>query len=157
MHDIILDRTRSVSMSCITCLLSCMRAALRNQVALLMGTVLKLWGPVIIIIICSDNSTIDDLEDALIIIYLSLNLTCVQDCFMGALLRGTGTRRGPLKQPTFMHNAIHTHVNKIQTSAPFYQHGLTLIPAWIGNYMPSKVWGEITYPFLNFNGCTVQV
>ena len=24
-------------------------------------------------------------------------------------------------------------------------------------YMPRKVWGEITYPFLNFNGCTVEV
>ena len=36
-------------------------------------------------------------------------------------------------------------------------HGLTLIPAWITNYMPGKVWGEITYPFLNFNGYTVEV
>ena len=35
--------------------------------------------------------------------------------------------------------------------------GLTLIPAWISNYMPGKVWDEITYPFLNFNGCTVEV
>ena len=34
---------------------------------------------------------------------------------------------------------------------PFYQHGLTLIPTWISNHMPSNVWGEITYPFLNFN------
>ena len=40
------------------------------------------------------------------------------------------------------------HVNK---------HGLTLIPAWISNDMLSKVWDEITYPFLNFNGCTVEV
>ena len=40
---------------------------------------------------------------------------------------------------------------------PFYWHGLTLIPAWISNHMPSKVWGEITYPFPNFNGCTVEV
>ena len=23
--------------------------------------------------------------------------------------------------------------------------------------MPSKVWDEITYPFLNFNGCTIEV
>ena len=23
--------------------------------------------------------------------------------------------------------------------------------------MPSKVWDEITYPFLNFNGATVEV
>ena len=31
------------------------------------------------------------------------------------------------------------------------------IPAWISNDMPSKVWDEIAYPFLNFNGCTVEV
>ena len=30
-----------------------------------------------------------------------------------------------------------------------------LIPAWISNYMPIKVWDEITYPFPNFNGCTI--
>ena len=40
---------------------------------------------------------------------------------------------------------------------PFYWHGLTLIQAWISNYMPGKVWDEITYPFLNFNGATVEV
>ena len=34
---------------------------------------------------------------------------------------------------------------------------LTLIPAWISNHLPSKVWDEITYPFLNFNSCTVEV
>ena len=39
----------------------------------------------------------------------------------------------------------------------FYLHGLTLIPAWISNHAPCKVWDEITYPFLNFNGCTVEV
>ena len=34
---------------------------------------------------------------------------------------------------------------------------LTLIPAWISNYIPSKVWDEITYPFPNFNGVSVEV
>ena len=34
---------------------------------------------------------------------------------------------------------------------------LTLIPAWISNPMPINVWDEITYPFPNFNGCTVKV
>ena len=34
---------------------------------------------------------------------------------------------------------------------------LTLIPAWIGNHMPCKVWDQITYPFPNFNGSTVEV
>ena len=42
-------------------------------------------------------------------------------------------------------------------SGPFYKHGLTLIPARISNYIHYKVWDEITYPFLNFNGATVEV
>ena len=45
----------------------------------------------------------------------------------------------------------------IKTSGPFYEHGLTLIPAWISNYIHYNVWDEITYPFLNFNGVTVEV
>ena len=36
-------------------------------------------------------------------------------------------------------------------------HGLTLIPAWISNYIQSKMWDKITHPFLNFNGTTVEV
>ena len=48
-------------------------------------------------------------------------------------------------------------VELIGVCGPFYYHGLTLIPAWISNYMPCKVWDEITYPFLNFNGSTVEV
>ena len=40
----------------------------------------------------------------------------------------------------------------INTRAPFYSHGLTLIPAWINNHIHYKVWDEITYPFLNFDG-----
>ena len=39
----------------------------------------------------------------------------------------------------------------------FYLHGLTLIPVWISNYIHYKLWDEITYPFLNFNSCTVEV
>ena len=34
---------------------------------------------------------------------------------------------------------------------------ITLIPAWISNPMPSKVWDEIAYPFLNFKGCTAEI
>ena len=40
---------------------------------------------------------------------------------------------------------------------PFYHHGLTLILAWICNHMPTTMWDEITHPFLNFNGCTIEV
>ena len=28
--------------------------------------------------------------------------------------------------------------------------------AWISIYIHYKLWDEITYPFLNFNGCTVE-
>ena len=38
-----------------------------------------------------------------------------------------------------------------------YKQGLTFIPAWRSNHMPGKVWDEITYPFLNVNGATVEV
>ena len=45
----------------------------------------------------------------------------------------------------------------INPGASFYLYGLTLIPAWISNYIHYKVWDEITYPFRNFNGATVEV
>ena len=32
----------------------------------------------------------------------------------------------------------------VNTWCPFYKHGLTLIPAWISNYIHYKVWDEIT-------------
>ena len=39
----------------------------------------------------------------------------------------------------------------------FTLHGLTLIPTRISNYIHYDMWDEITYPSLNFNGCTVEV
>ena len=59
--------------------------------------------------------------------------------------------------PDLMQQPIPRGNNYDISSGPFYKHGLTLIPAWISNHMPRKVWDEITYPFLNFNGCTVGV
>ena len=43
------------------------------------------------------------------------------------------------------------------TRGLFDSHGLTLIPTWKSYHLPGKVWDEITYPFLNFNGATVEV
>ena len=40
--------------------------------------------------------------------------------------------------------------------SPFYLHGLTLIQTWINNYIHYDVWDEIAYPFINFNGRTVE-
>ena len=54
--------------------------------------------------------------------------------------------------------SVYTQQCDIQTtSAPFYWHGLTLIPAWISNHIHYEMYDEITYPFLNFNGATVEV
>ena len=36
-------------------------------------------------------------------------------------------------------------------------HGLTLIPTRISNHMSNKVLGEITYPFPNSSGATVEI
>ena len=44
-----------------------------------------------------------------------------------------------------------------QIRGSFYQRESTWILAWSSNHMPSKMWDEITYPFPNFNGCTVDV
>ena len=42
-----------------------------------------------------------------------------------------------------------TSDDKVGTIAPVATlHGLTLVPTWISNHMPSKVWDEITYPLL---------
>ena len=41
--------------------------------------------------------------------------------------------------------------------APNYQQWLTIIRAWIRNYIHHKMWGEITYPFTNVNSTAVGV
>ena len=33
-------------------------------------------------------------------------------------------------------------VKTVNTTGAFYWHGLSLIPAWISNYMPCKLWDE---------------
>ena len=48
---------------------------------------------------------------------------------------------------------VITHITK----GPIYLHDLTLFSAWISNHRPDKVSDEIYYPFLNVNGCTVEV
>ena len=44
-----------------------------------------------------------------------------------------------------------------QSWGPFYQHRLTLIQPWLSDHLPNKVWNETTYPFTNFNDCTIEV
>ena len=44
------------------------------------------------------------------------------------------------------YKALHLYLDRDSSGAPFYEHGLTLIPTRINNNMPSKVCNEITYP-----------
>ena len=45
-----------------------------------------------------------------------------------------------------------THCRRV-----FYQHWLTLIPAWTSNRIPSKVRGQITYSFPYLNSAAFEV
>ena len=41
---------------------------------------------------------------------------------------------------------LASHLVTWSMDQPFYEHDLTLAPAGISNYMPRRMWGEITYP-----------
>ena len=49
------------------------------------------------------------------------------------------------------------HVSERGCWDPFYWHGLTLIPLWMNNHIPSKSWDKIPYPLQNYKGGTVEV
>ena len=51
----------------------------------------------------------------------------------------------------------HHLANATDSRGPFQEHGLTLIPTRISNDTHIKVGDEITYPFPNVNGGTVEV
>ena len=62
----------------------------------------------------------------------------------------------------------HVSLIKIALWKPYYGSGachsgdslwtwINIIPARINNYIYYNVWGEITFPFPNFNGATVEV
>ena len=78
---------------------------------------------------------------------------------------GIYTRQGPLDllktaiTKMCSHIAFRhcTHCTPSSTWAPFTDKSLTLIPARISIHITSIVWDEITYPFPNSNGCTVEV
>ena len=75
-------------------------------------------------------------------IHSSVAFSCLVSC-LGLSKKNSSTKR--------------YSVSMFTSRPPCYKHGLTLIPAWIRNYTLGKVWDEITYPFLNFSGCTVEV
>ena len=66
-------------------------------------------------------------------------------------------------KPLFYHSIDDPGYQKVLTDenpdiwGRFYLHGLTSIPAWISYQTLSKLQDGITYPFLNFSGCTIKV
>ena len=65
------------------------------------------------------------------------------------------------RHPRGFHPNVRAHVSfGFRTSSStdaFYWHGLTLIPAWINNYIDYKVCYWITFPSLNISGVAIEV
>ena len=61
------------------------------------------------------------------------------------------------KQFPLNFNYIGKIVSAMGTMCPFYYYGLTFTTTWISNYTCYRVWYEITYPFSNINGKTIEV
>ena len=55
-----------------------------------------------------------------------------------------------------LHTVLCLQLWGFVSRGPFYKHGLTLIAAWMSNYMLNKVWDEITNPFPNFT-CSYEI
>ena len=54
-------------------------------------------------------------------------------------------------------NSQNTHESrKLDAMGLLNSCGSTWIPAWISIHIPNELWGEITYPFLNLNGETIE-
>ena len=68
------------------------------------------------------------------------------------------THKQILKEYQMYTKALHTTLVKLARSqGPLYLHGLTLIPAWINNYIHYKVWDKNYLSIPNVNGATVEV
>ena len=56
-----------------------------------------------------------------------------------------------------MHFCLKPYRDSFYRLGPFYSQGISLIPAWINNYIQYKVWDDITNQFLSLNGVEVDV
>ena len=82
---------------------------------------------------------------------------CVFQC--GDRKSRVSFRKYSLSFYDFIHNhfmLINVYKNPLRWPRTYYLYRLSLIPAWISNYIQHKVWDEITWPFPNFNGGTVS-
>ena len=91
------------------------------------------------------------------------NKVCILKAFL-SLLSSLFATKPPWNECHIILLTIHQNKAKCSqattdgvTRDPFYKRSLTLILAWVTNDSHHKIRDEITYPFLNFNGGTVEV
>ena len=74
-------------------------------------------------------------------------------------LRALGLKSNHVKKGTCLHfNQVEPLTDSSGSLSDLRcQHALTLILAWLNNYIHCTVWDGITYPFTNFNGTTIRV
>ena len=77
----------------------------------------------------------------------------IEKCKKAGVKRTLTVKRAKATKTVFVlykrHNSMFLMLRLIIVAycGRFYLHGLTLIPAWISNYIHYKLWDEITYPF----------
>ena len=81
-------------------------------------------------------------------IWIQISLKCVSR----SLIANKPDRRQAITW--IRYGPVHQRIYAALVGDEYKQQG---DPAWISNYTHCKVWDEIAYPFLNFNGATVEV
>ena len=73
-----------------------------------------------------------------------------------SLLKQAASRQRPRQS-----HSAHPRAQIKGNLPALYKHGWGInkryMTSWISNYIHFKAWDEITYPFPNFNGCTIEV
>ena len=91
-------------------------------------------------------------------------LKCMCKIYRRKIAKENNTRTNRLHTLCSWENTRHNWANSQKVrdhrntlcNDSFYIHGITLILAWIDDYIHWKMWHEIIHPFPNFNGGTVE-
>ena len=138
----------------------CSKSTNCNTEPLCMGLILTHWGPNTQF--CRYCLQINFLEWKLLYFFIGILLTVVPwgsvDNKTALVLlmvwQRTGDKALPEPMMTQWNDSMSNHC---QHQDPLLLRSLTLIPAWISNFVHYEVRDEIIYPFSNFNGVIVEV
>ena len=98
---------------------------------------------------------------------INANWQCQYAFIMVTVASGTALQAADISasdlQDTYIYIYIYIYIYMTSDDSwhlcgqwPLLLAWFTLIPAWISNHVHHKLWDEINYPFINFNGCTVK-